>query len=169
MDSRDIITTASSWQYGWPMGTYSPLFNWRVQGRKWTLCLNKTGKVDTWFNGVIEKSTSWKPTKMFGKAIPRGLPITTPSNCLYIWLLKLNSTPCVAISINSMKLSSGNRGQSRSPGYKASAKNPIVSSIGTLVSGLLMSTEQRNVLADSWLQSWIKLPNVKESLTQCEE
>ena len=24
MDSRDIMNTASSWPYGWPMGTYSP-------------------------------------------------------------------------------------------------------------------------------------------------
>ena len=37
MDSRDIMNTASSWPYGWPIGTYSPLFNWRVLGRKWTL------------------------------------------------------------------------------------------------------------------------------------
>ena len=33
MDSRDITNTASSWPYGWPMGTYSSLFTWRVQGR----------------------------------------------------------------------------------------------------------------------------------------
>ena len=70
-------------------------------------------KVDTWFYGVIKKSTVMKAHEMFAKAGPKGLSIATPSNCLYIWLLKLNSTPRVAISINSLKVSSGNGGQSR--------------------------------------------------------
>ena len=40
---------------------------------------------------------------------------------------------------------------------------------GTFVNRLLMSQEHRNDLAGSRLQFWIKLPNVKESFTQCEE
>ena len=50
---------------------------------------------------------------MFANAGPKGLPIATPSNYLYIWLLKLNSTSHVAISISSLNVSSGNGGQSR--------------------------------------------------------
>ena len=34
---------------------------------------------------------------------------------------------------------------------------------------LLMSKEHRNVLAGSKLQFWIKLANVNESFTECEE
>ena len=61
-------------------------------------------KVDTLFYGVVEKST-FLTTKMFPKAGPNGLPIATnPSNCLCIWL-KLNSTPRVAITINSLEVS----------------------------------------------------------------
>ena len=32
---------------------------------------------------------------MFANVGPKGLPIVTPVNYLYIWLLKLNSTPHV--------------------------------------------------------------------------
>ena len=59
---------------------------------------------------------------MLANTGPKGLPITTPSNCSYIWLLKLNSIPRVAISINSLKVFSGNGGQSRPHRYKASAQ-----------------------------------------------
>ena len=45
----------------------------------------------------------------------------------------------------------------------------MVSSNGTFVNRLLMSKEHRNELAGSRLQFWIKLANVKESFTQCEE
>ena len=106
---------------------------------------------------------------MFANAGPKGLPIATPSNCLYIWLLKLTSTPRVAISINSLNVSSGNGGQSRCPRYKASAQISMVSSNGTLVNRLPMSKEHRNDLAGSRLQFWIKLANVKESFTHCVE
>ena len=106
---------------------------------------------------------------MFANAGPKGLPIATPSNCLFIWLLKLNSTPRVAISINSLNVSSGNGGQSRGPRYKALAQISMISSNGTFVNRLLMSKEHRNDLAGSRLQFWIKLANVKESFTQCEE
>ena len=45
----------------------------------------------------------------------------------------------------------------------------MVSSNGTFVNRLLMSKEDRNVLAGSRSQFWIKLANVKASFTQCEE
>ena len=106
---------------------------------------------------------------MFVKAGPKGLPIAIPSNCLCIRLLKLNSTPRVAISINSMEVSSENGGQSRSPRYKALAQIPMVSSNGTFVNRLLMSKEHRNVLAVLRLQFSMKLADVKDSFTQSEE
>ena len=40
---------------------------------------------------------------MLAKAGPRGEPIATPSVCLYMMLLKLNSTPDMALFISSMK------------------------------------------------------------------
>ena len=39
----------------------------------------------------------------FARAGPRGLPIATPSICLYVMLLKLNSTEVVAVFISSIK------------------------------------------------------------------
>ena len=45
----------------------------------------------------------------------------------------------------------------------------MVSSSGTFVNRLLMSKEHRNGLAGSRLQFWIKLANVNESFTECEE
>ena len=63
---------------------------------------------------------------MFANTSPKGLAITTPFNCLYIWLLKLNSTPRVAISIDSQNVSSGNGGQSRLANAKlANAKESL--------------------------------------------
>ena len=80
---------------------------------------------------------------MLASAGLKGLPIATPSICLYIRLLKLNSTPQVAISMSSLKVSSGSGGQSISLQYKASAQ---VLSRGTLVNRLLMTNEHKNVL-----------------------
>ena len=40
---------------------------------------------------------------MLAKAGPSGEPIATPSVCLYMMSLKLNSTPDVALFISSMK------------------------------------------------------------------
>ena len=45
----------------------------------------------------------------------------------------------------------------------------MVSSNETFVNRVLISKEHRNDLAGSSLQFWIKLANVKESFTQCEE
>ena len=50
------------------------------------------------------------PTKMLAKAGPSGDPIATPSVCLYIVLLKLNSTEDVALFINSTNTSFGMSG-----------------------------------------------------------
>ena len=40
---------------------------------------------------------------MFARAGPKKLPIVTPSICLYLILLKLNSTKVVAVFISSIK------------------------------------------------------------------
>ena len=45
----------------------------------------------------------------------------------------------------------------------------MFSSNGTFVNRLLMSKEHRNDLAGSIFQFWIKLANLKEPFTQCEE
>ena len=45
----------------------------------------------------------------------------------------------------------------------------MVSSHRTFVNRLQMSREQRNDLAGSRLQFWMKVATVKESCTQCEE
>ena len=45
---------------------------------------------------------SWYPTNMFANAGSRGEPIATPSVCLYIVSLKLNSTDDVELSISSI-------------------------------------------------------------------
>ena len=61
MDSCDIMNTVSSWPCGWPLGTYYPLFNWRVQERKWTLFvyirLDWSGDTFTFLNIIKELST----------------------------------------------------------------------------------------------------------------
>ena len=67
---------------------------------------------------------SWYPTKMSANGRPSGEPIATPSVCLYIVSLKLNSTDDVALSINTAWRTGGAEEGSL---YKASAHMPIVS------------------------------------------
>ena len=59
---------------------------------------------------------------MLTKAGPSGEPTATPSVCLYMMSLKLNSTPDVALFISSMKTALKINGcASKSSQYKASA------------------------------------------------
>jgi len=48
---------------------------------------------------VVESKSrdSWYPTKMLASTGPSGLPIAMPSVCLFMVLLKLNSTEDVAV------------------------------------------------------------------------
>ena len=82
---------------------------------------------------------SWYPTNMFTNAGPSGEPIATPSVCLYIVSLKLNSTDDVALSISSIDTAWGMGGAEEGSLYKASAHMLIVSLRGTLVNRLRMS------------------------------
>ena len=60
---------------------------------------------------------------MLAKAGPSVEPIATAVVCLYMILLKLNSTPDVALFISSMKTALGINGcASESSQYKASAQ-----------------------------------------------
>ena len=69
---------------------------------------------------------------MLAKAGPIGEPIATSSVCLYMMLLKLNSTPDVALFISSMKTTLEINGcASESSQYKAFAQMLMVFSSGT--------------------------------------
>ena len=81
--------------------------------------------------------------KDFANAGPSGEPIATPSVCLYIVSLKLNSTDDVALSISSINTAWGMRGVEEGSLYKASAHMPIISLRGTLVNRLEMSNEHK--------------------------
>ena len=79
---------------------------------------------------------------MLVKAKPNGEPIATPSVCLYMISLKLNSTPDVALFISSMKTALEINGcASESLQYKACAQMLMVSSSGTFVKRLEISKE----------------------------
>ena len=54
---------------------------------------------------------------MFANAEPSGEPIATPSVCLYIVSLKLNSTDDVALSISSINTAWGMVGVEEGPFY----------------------------------------------------
>ena len=87
---------------------------------------------------------------MLAKAGPSGEPIATPSVCLYMMLLKLNSTPDVALFISSMKTALEISGcASESLQYKTSAQILMVSSSGTFVKRLEMSKEHMKRLLAS--------------------
>ena len=86
---------------------------------------------------------SWYPTKIFANAGPNGVPIATPSVCLYIVSLKLNSTDDVALSIGSINIAWGMGGVEEGSFYRASTHMPIVSLRGTLVNRLEMSNEHK--------------------------
>ena len=73
---------------------------------------------------------------MFANAGPSGEHIATPSICLYIVLLKLNSTDDVALSISAINTAWGMGGAEERSLYKASAYMPIVSLRGTLINRL---------------------------------
>ena len=76
---------------------------------------------------------------MLAKAGPSGEPIATPSVCLYMMSLKLNSTPYVALLISSMKTALEINGcASELSQYKASAQMLMVSLSGTFVKRLEM-------------------------------
>ena len=84
---------------------------------------------------------------MLAKAGPSGEPIATPSVCLYKILLKLNSTPDVALFISSMKTALEINGcASESSQYKASGQMLMVSSSGTFVKRLEMSKEHEKII-----------------------
>ena len=80
---------------------------------------------------------------MFANAGPSGEPIATPSVCLYIVSLKLNSMDDVALSISSINIAWGMGGVEEGSLYKASAHMPIVSLRGTLVNRLEMSNKHK--------------------------
>ena len=86
---------------------------------------------------------SWYPTKIFTNAGPNHEPIATPSVCLYIVSLKLNSTDDVALSISSINTAWGMGGVEEGSLYRTSAHMPIVSLRGTLVNRLEMSNEHK--------------------------
>ena len=83
---------------------------------------------------------------MSAKAGPSNKPIATPSVCLYMMSLKLNSTPDVTLFISSMKTALEINGcASESSQYKASAEMLMVSSSGTFVKRLEMSKESPKI------------------------
>ena len=87
---------------------------------------------------------------MLAKAGPSGEPIATPSVCLYMISLKLNSTPDVVLFISSMKTALEiNSCASESSQYKASAQMLMVSLSGTFVKRLEMSKERMKKLLES--------------------
>ena len=92
-----------------------------------------------WCSGIED---SQGPTKMSARMGPKGNPIATPSTCLYIWLLKLNSISVVPSRSNFQSNFSGVRGSlmcgSR---YYGSLQMSIVSARGTLVNKLITSYE----------------------------
>ena len=73
---------------------------------------------------------------MLAKAVPSGDPIAIPSVCLYIVLLKLNSTEDVALFINLTDTSFGMSGWNSDWSWRASEQILIVSSRETLVNKL---------------------------------
>ena len=90
-------------------------------------------------------------TKMLAKAGPSGEPIATPSVCLYMILLKLNSIPNVALFMTSMKTALEINGCASEPmQYKASAKMLIVSSSGAFIKRLELSNENTKLIIESF-------------------
>ena len=83
---------------------------------------------------------------MLAKAGPSGDPIATPSVCLYMVLLKLNSTEDVALFINSTNTSFGMTGRELDWSWRASEQILMVSSRGTLVNKLDTSKEHMKTL-----------------------
>ena len=109
---------------------------------------------------------SWKPTKMFERIGPSGDPIDIPSICLYIWLLKLNSTPQHANINNSLK-TSGFRYFGANLYLNSSFTTKLMHSlIGKLVKRDLISKE--HILMFSWLifNCLISLEKLNEYLVQ---
>ena len=74
-----------------------------------------------------------------------GLPMATLSICLYILLLKLNSTEVEAMFISSIKTSLSIIGGVKLLSYKESAQIWIVSPNGMLVKRLEISKEHKKV------------------------
>jgi len=74
----------------------------------------KVSSTYLWYiQGLVVESKSrdsWYPTKMLASTGPGGLPIAMPSVCLYVVLLKLNSTEDVAVLISSIKMFLGKSG-----------------------------------------------------------
>ena len=119
---------------------------------------------------------SWYPTKMFANAGPSGESITTPSVCLYVVSLKLNSTDDVALSISSINTAWGMGGAEEESLYKASVHMPIVSLRGTVVNRLEMSNEHKwtsfllfvfTVQLFRYDQSLLSLDRLRFSLLLC--
>ena len=85
---------------------------------------------------------------MLAKAGPSGEPIATPSVCLYMMLLNLNSTPDVAFFISSMKTALEiSSCASESSQYKASAKMLMVSSSDSITfADAIQNSKDSNIL-----------------------
>ena len=99
---------------------------------------------------------------MLAKAGRSGYPIPTPSVCLYMVLLKLNSTEDVALFINSTNTCFGMTGWELDWSQRASEQILMVSSRGTLVNKLDTSKEHTKTLG-SMSRFCIVLGNVNES------
>ena len=59
-------------------------------------------EIQNGFVGVPKQFSWWYPTNILASVGPSGEPVTTPSFCLYIVFLKLNSTHEVAAISNSV-------------------------------------------------------------------
>ena len=102
---------------------------------------------------------------MLARAGRKGDSIATPSICLCIILLKLNSTEHVAVCINSTNILRRKGGGVRTLLYRASAQISIVSARGTSVKRLETSKEQRKTEGERSELRRVST-KVKESLMQ---
>ena len=82
---------------------------------------------------------------MLARAGPKGDPIATPSICLCIILLKLNSTEHVAVCINSTKILRGKGGGVRTLLHTSSLKRCFSKNVASAVQRCYFSVEPRVV------------------------